>query len=80
MLKGQFESNYGTKGNKGDLSIGMPLPACFNINKALGKISSGVTSIAQLAQIVDISGTNYYQRYPILTVATFRLGSRRNSW
>lgn len=80
MLKGFAESNYGNKANRGDLSIGHPLPACFQINKALGKISSGVTSIAQLAQIVDNGGVNYYQRYPILTIATFRLGSRKNSW
>jgi hypothetical protein len=80
MIKGLAESNYGNKANVGDLSIGHPLPACFQINKALGKISSGVTSIAQLAQIVDDAGTNKYQRYPILTIATFRLGSRRNSW
>jgi hypothetical protein len=80
MIKGQFESFYGEKNNIGDLSIGMPLPACFTINKALGKIDNGVLSLAQVAQIIDVGGTKYFQRYPVLTVATFKLGSRKNSW
>jgi hypothetical protein len=80
MLKGLQASQYGNKNNQGDLSIGMPLPACYNINKALGKITNGVNSLAQLGQLVDVGGTNYVQRYPILTIATFRLGSRKNSY
>lgn len=75
VLEGLASSDYGTKKNLGDLSIGLPLPYCEDFNSEVGIINQPITSYAQVAQLVDVAGVPYYQRYPVLTVVTLSIGN-----
>lgn len=63
-----FLQNTNFGGNKGDLSIGLPLPYCFDLNKELGKVQE-IEVFAQIAQYVAES--DKFQRYAVQCLATF---------
>jgi hypothetical protein len=62
------------KNNLGDLSIGFPIPYTYCVDQELGKVQT-IQSFGQVYQIVNDGSDNLYQRYPVLTIATFWLGS-----
>lgn len=76
MFKGLQSSNFGDKRNKGDLSVGIPLPYCIDVYRELGEIHS-IECAAAVGQIVYITGTTSYllQRYGVQAILTFRVGS-----
>jgi hypothetical protein len=78
VFTGIQSSNFGNKNNKGDLSIGLPLNKCFEFYRDYSKVKR-IRAYGGCSQIVDVSGTKYYQRYPILCLATFWLGSSRGA-
>jgi len=62
--------------NKGIMSIGIPLPFCFDVNMELNQVKE-IKAYGQLAQIVALAGpTYYYQRYGLQVLATFWTGYR----
>jgi hypothetical protein len=66
IIRGLGATKFGNNANKGDLSIGVPLPYCFDVNKDVGIIRD-VQAYGQLAQYV----AGNYQRYMLLCMATF---------
>lgn len=74
-IDGKDILNYLSTGNfgynRGDLSIGIPLPYCMEIVKELGKIRI-IEAHAQVAQYIP--DTQLFQRYPVLCLATFWYG------
>ena len=69
IIKGIDASAFGGGVNKGDLSIGLPLPYCLDYNRELGQVQD-IRVHAQLSQKVG----GLYQRYPILCKMTFWIG------
>ncbi len=75
ILKGMTSSNYGNKGNEGDMSIGLPLPFCVNLDRELGKVNT-VEAHGAVWQRIDLRDAyNHLQRYPIICVVTFWTGT-----
>lgn len=79
VLQGIQATNYGNHRNSGDLSIGFPLPYCAEPYKLYNK-PKRIEAFAGLAQAVNISAdpsvpVYKYQRYGILLIATFRIGT-----
>lgn len=62
--------NFGTR-NQGDESIGIPLPACIDVSKKLGKVKN-VSMNGQVAQYIHTTGL--YQRYCLLACCWFWVG------
>lgn len=73
MIEGISATNTGNKNNQGDLSIGLPLPICFSIQREVGKVTD-IKSYGQVAQYINADGGKFL-RYPIMCVATFYYGS-----
>lgn len=71
VLSGLHASALGTNANKGDLSIGVPLPCCFQPRLSFGKGISKVEVSAQAAQQVS----TLFQRYAILCLAEFLISN-----
>lgn len=61
------DSNFDGQ-NLGDLSIGIPLGHCFDLDMFLGKVNE-INVNAQLAQY--ISETSKFQRYAVMCIAKF---------
>lgn len=81
LIRGISQTNYSDKLNQGDYSIGLPLPYCYSLDQPVGKVDS-MKATAQLAQFVGGVGdppVDYFQRYPIMCVATFYFGYNKYS-
>lgn len=76
LFQGIQSSQYGNHRNKGDLSIGMPIPMCRDIYREFGKIRS-ISAFAQVAQAVKVpEAVDYkYQRYGVMMILSFRTGT-----
>lgn len=78
IIGGANASNYGNKANKGDLSIGFPLPLCLDIYREFGKISS-IEVFGKVAMAIDngslVNPVTYYQQFPIQAILYFRTGT-----
>lgn len=71
MLHFLKSSNFG-KDNKGDNSIGLPLPICIDFQKTLNKVNS-IELYGQVAQY--IRSQNKFQRYALLAITWFWVGN-----
>jgi hypothetical protein len=75
VITGISKSNYGNKQNIGDMSIGLPIPYCQEVNRELGEVKS-INAYAQLAQIITMGESDYkFMRYGVQMIITFRLGT-----
>lgn len=76
IIQGITSSNYGNKANKGDLSIGLPLPWCYDVNREIGSVKS-IEAFAQLVQPIKVPDVVDYsfQRYAIQMLIYFRIGT-----
>jgi hypothetical protein len=76
ILKGLGSTNFGNRKNKGDLSIGLPLPYCVDVYREFGKVSK-IEAFAQYTQILPatVPSGYLYQRYPVQLIITFRCGT-----
>lgn len=68
LFRGLEKTGLGTQGNRGDASIGLPLPYCHEDYFDLGKVES-IEVYAQAAQY--ISTTNTFQRYFVQCLCDF---------
>jgi len=74
LLGGLDGSNY-SKLNLGDMSIGIPVPYCFSLEKEIGRVKD-IKAYGQLAQLVG-GARGVYQRYMVLCMATFWISNQR---
>lgn len=71
IFRGFHSSNYGTKNNLGDMSIGIPLGYCFELYKELQKVHK-IEMWGQIAQYID--DTSKYQRYCLYALLEWWIG------
>lgn len=71
VLMGLHASAFGTNANAGDLSIGVPMPCCFQPRLSFGGGISSIDVAAQAAQKVGAM----FQRYAVLCLAEFLISN-----
>ncbi len=76
LIKGLQSSNYGTKRNQGDMSIGLPVPVCIDVYREFGRVTD-IQTFAQMVQIIPNSSPQQWmaQRYAIQCIIYFRCGT-----